>query len=180
MKTFDEVEKYLHGHAIKGPIDLFDIEDILEKDGLELPENLTIHSCGITKRDFISWYKDELPCPKTYEECKDIIVKSVGCDCNPSPELMLSGIPVHEFCMLLVARNAYWVIAGEQLNLGKSWEPEWETTDRKYSIYNYRGTIKHDYFTVVDRQILVFPTEEMRNIFYRNFKDLIEVCKDLL
>ena len=28
--------------------------------------------------------------------------------------------------------------------------------------------------------ILTFPTEEMRNAFYENFKELIEICKELL
>jgi hypothetical protein len=28
--------------------------------------------------------------------------------------------------------------------------------------------------------ILVFPTAEMRDAFYENFKDLIESCKELL
>ena len=28
--------------------------------------------------------------------------------------------------------------------------------------------------------ILVFPTKEMRDAFYENFKDLIEECKELL
>ena len=28
--------------------------------------------------------------------------------------------------------------------------------------------------------ILTFPTEEMRDAFYENFKDLIEGCKELL
>lgn len=34
--------------------------------------------------------------------------------------------------------------------------------------------------TSIDRCILSFPTEEMRNIFYENFKDLIEECKEFL
>ena len=28
--------------------------------------------------------------------------------------------------------------------------------------------------------LLVFPTKEMRDTFYKNFKDLIEQCKELL
>ena len=31
-----------------------------------------------------------------------------------------------------------------------------------------------------DNKILAFPTEEMRDAFYENFKDLIEQCKELL
>ena len=180
MKTYKEIEEYLQENPVKNSMNLLDIEKILELDGFKLPDNIVIHSEGIGSIDFIRWYESSLQYPQTYKECKDIVVEYKRCDCNPSPELMLSGIPVQEFCRLLVARNAYWIIAAEQLGLEKSWEPDWETTDRKWSIYNYRGNIKWDYFTVVDRQILVFPTEEMRNAFYENFKDLIEVCKDLL
>lgn len=180
MKTFDEVEKYLQENSVKNPMNLLEIEKILRLDGFSLPDNITIHSGGISSIDFKRWFESGLQYPQTYEECKDIVVKYEGCDCNPAPELMLSDIPVHEFCKLLVARNAYWIFAGKKLSLGKPWRPDWENTDRKWSIYNYRGSIKWDYFTIIDRQILVFPTDEMRNAFYENFKDLIEVCKDLL
>lgn len=180
MRTFKEVEEYLQETPVKNPMNLLDIEKILESDGFRLPDNITIHSEGIGSIDFIRWYKSILQYPRTYGECEDIVVEYKGYNCNPSPEPLLSDIPVRAFCKLLVARNAYWIFAAEQLGLEKSWEPDWETTDRKWSIYNYRGSIKWDYFTVVDRQILVFPTEEMRNAFYENFKDLIEMCKDLL
>jgi hypothetical protein len=33
---------------------------------------------------------------------------------------------------------------------------------------------------VASIKILAFPTEEMRDTFYENFKDLIEQCKELL
>ena len=29
-------------------------------------------------------------------------------------------------------------------------------------------------------EVLSFPTAEMRDVFYENFKDLIEQCKELL
>ena len=32
----------------------------------------------------------------------------------------------------------------------------------------------------VYNHILSFPTEEMRDAFYENFKDLIELCKEFL
>lgn len=30
---------------------------------------------------------------------------------------------------LLICRNAYWKMAGEQMGFGKSWEPNWTTTE---------------------------------------------------
>jgi hypothetical protein len=84
------------------------------------------------------------------------------------------------FIALKRCRDAYWKIAGEEMELGKPWEPDWNSLDKKYNIYNYRGVISHDYFTVIDRCILSFPTEEMRDTFFENFKYLIESCKEFL
>ena len=113
--------------------------------------------------------------PKTYEECIGLLpinwdgkVKGYKCEL------------LEAFQKLLVCRDAYWKIAGEQMGLGKPWEPDWDSLDKKYNIYNYRGVIKYDSFTVIDRCLLVFPTEEMRDAFYENFKDLIEKCKEFL
>ena len=114
--------------------------------------------------------------PKTYDECYD----------EYNTELHFIYVDKDErdlyesFIQLIRCRNAYWKIAGEQMGLCKPCEPDWYSTDRKYNIYNYRGVIKYDYFTVVDRCLLVFPTVEMRDAFYKNFKDLIEQCKELL
>lgn len=114
--------------------------------------------------------------PTTYEECYD----------EYNTELHFIYVDKDErdlyesFIQLIRCRNTYWKIAGEEMGLGKPWEPDWNSLDKKYNIYNYRGDIKYDYFTVIDRCLLVFPTEEMRDAFYENFKDLIEKCKELL
>lgn len=81
---------------------------------------------------------------------------------------------------LIICRNVYWKIYGEEAGLGKPWEPDWSTgTDRKYVIEVYSNkarTNSQGYFNT----ILAFPTIEMRDAFYENFKDLIEKCKELL
>ena len=81
--------------------------------------------------------------------------------------------------ILLICRDAYWKIAGEEMGLGESWEPDWDNETRKEIISNIEGKIKKswDYYHNV---ILAFPTSEMRDAFYKNFKDLIEECKELL
>ena len=115
--------------------------------------------------------------PKTYEEC----CKVMNYCCNPvATKTTHKEELIRKFQFLLLYCDAYWKIAGEEMGLGKPWEPNWETLDKKYNIYNYRGVISHDDFTVVDRCVLVFPTEEMRDAFYENFKELIEQCKELL
>ena len=114
--------------------------------------------------------------PKTYEECCVVLEyipytdDVIGYKWNILQLLQ----------KLLICRDAYWKIAGEEMGLKKPWEPDWKSIDKKYNIYNYRGVISYDYFTVIDRCILAFPTEEIRDAFYNNFKDLIEQCKELL
>lgn len=117
--------------------------------------------------------------PKTYEECCKVLFPS-------SIELgkvLASGYnceKLKKFGELLICRDAYWQIAGEQMGLGKPWEPDWENFDSmKYCI----GTDKR----IVGRctrathnRILSFPTEEMRDEFLENFRELINQCKELL
>ena len=77
---------------------------------------------------------------------------------------------------LIICRNAYWKIVGEQMGLGKPWEPTNETV---YYISRSNNVIKSSY-RGGKSNILEFPTPEIRNAFYENFKDLIEQCKELL
>lgn len=76
---------------------------------------------------------------------------------------------------LIICRNAYWKIAGDELGLDKPWEPDWDnlSTNHEFIIIN-KGC-----FTYSSR-LLVFPTIEMRDAFYNNFKFLIGQCKELL
>lgn len=92
-------------------------------------------------------------------------------------ELSLYG----PFIQLIRCRNVYWKAAGEQMGLDKPWEPDWNDDDEDiFCIYNVNGTIYSDGGYPATNKILVFPTEEMRDAFYENFKDLIEQCKELL
>lgn len=87
---------------------------------------------------------------------------------------------IENFQNLLYARDAYWKIAGEQMGLGKSWDPDWaDNYQKKWLITFYQDEINFTTGTNV-QFILAFPTEEMRDAFYENFKDLIEKCKKLL
>lgn len=82
--------------------------------------------------------------------------------------------------MLIICRDAYWKIAGEQMGWGKPWEPDWKSAIQyKYCLYTDSGGIKKDYWHFRN-SILAFPTKEMRDAFYENFKDLIEACKEFL
>ena len=81
---------------------------------------------------------------------------------------------------LLICRDAYWKIAGEQMGLGKPWKPDWiKPSEMKFCIVNSEGNITK-WVQKTTNKILAFPTEEMRDAFYENFKELIELVKELL
>lgn len=142
---------------------------ILEKKGKRYPK--TYDECcrvlGIEARDFDILYNMLDTSEKNY--------------CNNLDRLL------NTFRKLLICRDAYWKIAGEEMGLGKPWKPDWENSEeRRHSIVNIEGDINLPETTLtkwilkVTNKILVFPTLEMRDAFYENFKELIESVKELL
>ena len=123
---------------------------------------------------------DELHKPKylkTYEECCNALeLHLVGNSFVYASQL---GIPVALFAKLLVCRDAYWKIAGEEMGLGKPWAPDWNEETNKFTISNKCNKIYLNN-TAWYAEVLSFPTSEMRDAFYENFKVLIEKCKELL
>ena len=129
--------------------------------------------------------------PKTYEECCKVLsipsyykLKYSTYEHNyheytTSKKLCLLQDNLNRLGKLLICRDAYWKIAGVQMGLGKPWEPDWNWREYKFCI----GTIYDEIekFHVGNQNcMLAFPTEEMRDVFYDNFKNLIEQCKELL
>ena len=115
--------------------------------------------------------------PKTYEKCWYELKHDINHD---KVEGYKSDI-LSAFQKLLICRDAYWKIAGDEMGLGKPWELSIGTPI--YYIYYNRtvGTIKNDYADDIQGNIiLAFPTKEMRDAFYENFKELIEIVKELL
>lgn len=130
--------------------------------------------------------------PKTYAECCDILSISpyynlryhtyeygysefttIDKLCSLQDKLNILG-------KLLICRDAYWKMAGEQMGLGEPWKPNWLNTEQdKFILYTHNNVICSNRF-VLGHNVLAFPTKEMRDIFYENFKDLIEQCKDFL
>ena len=84
-----------------------------------------------------------------------------------------------KFKQLLICRDAYWKIAGEKLELDKPWKPDWNGHEFKYGL-KFMGHRIEKTSEMTVSHVLCFPTEEMRDAFYENFKDLIEQCKELL
>lgn len=117
--------------------------------------------------------------PKSFQECYCLFYGkqdlTLGCDImRGAYNNMLECLQ-----MLLICRDVYWRIAGEQMGLDKSCVPDWNESKPKYTIIVIENKlVKH--YTLKQNYILAFPTEEMRDAFYENFKDLIEKCKELL
>ena len=151
---------------------MFKMNDELEykiPDGYEITE--------VSKdKVFIKPIKSKYP--TTYEECCEVL------NWNPR-NYDRTGYKFDILCklqVLLICRDAYWKIAGEQMGLDKPWDStygcgEWgywfgySINENKVYLQDSRILVNHT---------LVFPTEEMRDAFYENFKDLIEQCKELL
>jgi hypothetical protein len=147
----------------------------LEKEFKELEDWSNVGPTVEEFMDFCNKVNKRPKYPTTYDECYDEVNTELHFIYVDKDERDL----YESFIQLIRCRNAYWKIAGEELGLGKPWEPDWNSLDKKHNIYNYRGVITVN-FTVVDRCILIFPTKEIRDTFYRNFSDLIEKCKELL
>lgn len=143
----------------------------LEKEFNELDEWSNV---GPTVEEFMTFCEcvNKKPFyPTTYKEC----CQHLGCDDKISTKKLVL------LYQLINARNTYWKIAGEEMGLGKPWEPDWKNDEQgRHMIMVYENELHKDRSIVGTNFILVFPTEEMRDAFYENFKDLIEQCKDLL
>ena len=125
--------------------------------------------------------------PKTYEECckilghlnVDLCFNADYSSFNASKEQWKRLGLMNQFYQLLICRDAYWKIAGEEMGLGKPWEPDYTEKTVKYCLRTNYGRIVQTR-TSHDNHPLTFPTEEMRDVFKENFKELIEICKELL
>ena len=70
------------------------------------------------------------------------------------------------------------------MGLGKPWKPEFGGEAYYHiGVSNYKVDAKRGLNGLTNctrNTILAFPTEEMRDEFYENFKELINECKELL
>lgn len=111
--------------------------------------------------------------PKSFQECYYLLYGqqdlTFGCDIMKGAYSNL----LECLQMLLICRDVYWKIAD-------NWKPDWADNYEKIYIINfYQNEINFTNGTNA-QYILSFPTKEMRDAFYENFKDLIEKCKKLL
>ena len=113
----------------------------------------------------------EMRYPATYAECCMIVGDLYEDDSVTGYRYTLLG----KFQQLLRCRDAYWVLADD-------WEPDFSSNNQiKYSISIWGDSYLLDfYYCKVSPSRLVFPTKEMRDAFFENFKELINDCKELI
>lgn len=128
--------------------------------------------------------KKQFKYPKTYDECCKVLkieypyfkTEEDGISASTYKNKLIGA-----FKQLLICRDAYWKMAGEQMGLGKPWEPNWEDENGYvFCIVNKCNNIGLTCEWLKENYILSFPTEKMRDAFYENFRELIEKCKELL
>ena len=123
--------------------------------------------------------------PKTYEECCEILgVNSDNfltitnyydgeVETTDYERGLLNNIAALWY--LLICRDAYWKIAD-------GWKEKRKDELTRHVIYSTLSgeVIKCTTINSTANYLLDFPTAEMRDAFYENFKVLIERCKELL
>lgn len=115
--------------------------------------------------------------PRNYDECCEVLDYNKNLVIGTMPREYENLIKLQK---LLICRDAYWKIAGEQMGLGKPWKPDWKDETNIYDTILYDGVNIKCYNNTDVYSKLSFHTKEMRDAFYENFKDLIERSKELL
>ena len=124
--------------------------------------------------------RKEYSFPKTYEECCKILninierVLQLNFRAEKLNKYELDNENlINELYRLKICRDAYWKIL--------NWNPTYESLNdsEKYCILKFNDEIKKT-STSHRNALLTFPTEKVRDIFYKNFKDIIEKVKELL
>lgn len=151
---------------------------------------------GPTVEEFRTFYECVNKKPKyptTYEECCDILsippyynlryhtYEPRYNEYTTSNTLLSLQDKLNTLSKLIICRDAYWKIAGKQMGLDKPWEHVYVALEDNtyFTIQTFNSEIDKNK-TSYRNVILAFPTEEMRDTFYENFKNLIEQCKKIL
>jgi hypothetical protein len=111
--------------------------------------------------------------PKTFESCLGVLgIKEY--------EFRMSGLPfayrnIERLARIIACRDAYWKLAD-------NWKPNWDDQDwgdMYYISFDGKNLSLENGYPCCN-MVLIFPTKEMRDAFFENFKEMIEECKELL
>ena len=151
-------------------------EEVKERIEIMIPEGYEY----VIESGKIIFHKKKPTYPQTYEECLSVLGIYNGLpdveiyNAKPSECKLFESLIRLKRC-----RDAYWKIAGEEMGLGKPWEPDWNDGTWKWCMSYSGNYIEFDQYKS-KHHTLAFPTEEMRDAFYENFKEEIEICKEFL
>lgn len=173
-----EIREYIWGNIVEEEVS-YEANNYLKvqkptEDGLEIVAN---DKFKIKEKDgHFYLVEKQIKYPKTYKECCDVL----GLNTMTNDAQGYEADLIIRFQELLIARDAYWKVAGEQMGLDVPWKPNLQDAKQtKYVLSNVEGNIVTEGY-VKYNAILAFPTGEIRDKFYENFKDLIESCKELI
>ena len=97
---------------------------------------------------------------------EDTCVEEYNRNTFPTKEEAEACIALAQLCQL---RDRY----------NDGWKPDWKKDNDKYTIIYSSDKIDTS-FSIYTQRILSFKTQELRDKFLKNFKDLIEIVKPLL
>ena len=166
--------------------------DFVKEYGLPCPEGYQFRDENGNVINATKIVLEKREYPNTYEECCDVLSISsyykLRCytykhgynEYATSNQLCSLQDKLNILGKLIICRNTYWKLYGDEMGLGKPWEPDWEDENQeKYIIGSWLGTIQGLEENFVSHP-LAFPTKEMRDAFKENFDPDIEFCKELL
>ena len=183
MKQEDLIPKFGE-YSDNEPLDVPTMTtDFVKEYGLPCPDGyqFTDENGNVINATKIVLEKKKPKYPQTYEECCAIMgfgfkwVNPFRINRDTHPYIKNLDNLMEGLCKLLICRDAYWKLADY-------WKPYWTIySGPKHCIIYSDNQIKwQGKHFVTEAKVLAFPTEKMRDIFYENFKDLIEECKELL
>lgn len=122
--------------------------------------------------------KKSIEYPNTFEKCCETMnVINSGMPCVMASYL---GHAIGNFAKLIIMRDAYWSVYAENMGLSKPWEPDWtNTNENKYCIYCAANELKVQPWLEIQHP-LAFPTKAICDAFFKDFRTLIESCKEFL
>lgn len=119
--------------------------------------------------------------PETFEECCKILGEQPDAYESNSTIYGYESDKIASFQKLLICRNAYWKVIGEQFGLNGPWKPEYVNgVNNTYcTIHTFNSKVRC-LATSHRQSLLAFPDEEIRDKFHVRFECLIDDCEEFL
>ena len=157
---------------------------------IEVPDgHKAVYNKETRKIELIRTAPPDPELPKTWEEfCKNNPVKnnecfifkgkvnkvSTGCERATNLKNILPNKKTAEAFLALMQlvqlRDCY----------RQGWKPDWSCDGQpKYSVLTYSGEMSTDTY-IITQGVLSFQSEEIRDEFFKNFRELIEKAKELI